>query len=133
MCSRVNASTSSRSSRESPAWEGGRDALFAQPFRDLLGVPARQCVDDHRPARMATHLLEDLLLALFPGADPVGEVRAIEGADQDLRIPQLELVEDVLADPRGGGRGAGVDRGAGEEVAEPRELAYSGLKSCPTG
>src|SRR5207237_865233 len=47
---------------------------------------------------------------------------------EHLRLLQVELGDDVAAHLRGGGGGVGVDAGAGEELAQPAELAVFGAK-----
>ena len=107
---------------------GHRDAVRAQAFRDLFGVSTAERVDDDRFSSVASDLFEQLLLAVFAWSDPVGQIRPVERTHHHLRISELQLMDDVVANPRCGGRGTGVDRDAGKKVAQCRELAVLGAE-----
>ena len=71
---------------------------------------------------------KDLLAKVGTPQHTVGQVRAVEPADQHDRIAQPQLGDDVAAHALGGGRGECVHRDAGEFVAEAAELAVLGAE-----
>src|SRR6478736_1606543 len=74
---------------------------------------------------------EDLVEHLLTREDPVDEVRAVEMADQDGRVAQVQLLNNVAPDRLGGRRGQGVERRLREAVAQGGELAVLGPKIVP--
>ena len=74
-------------------------------------------------AAMAFDDVEELLPERRPRHDPVDEIRPVERSDELDRILQRELRGDVAPDA-GGRRGrVSVERDAGQQLAEPSELA----------
>src|SRR5205807_266499 len=71
---------------------------------------------------------EHLLERLVPRQDAIDEVGPVEVADQYLRVGQAELGDDVAADALGGSGRVGVDRGAGEMLLKPAQLAVFGTE-----
>src|SRR5678815_3773176 len=89
------------------------------------------CIRDRDDAGLAVVPIEDRdqLAVQMPAADhSVDEVGPIEGSDQHHRILEAELADDVATDPLGGGGGEGVERHAGEILAEPPELPVLGTE-----
>src|SRR5690606_4477236 len=68
------------------------DPVFAQSCRELIDAPARQAVNDARPARAATSLQELGVAVLALRSHRVEEVRAIEARYVERRVAQLELL-----------------------------------------
>jgi len=54
------------------------------------------------------------------------QVRPVEGAHQHCRILQPQVMGDVLAHPRGGGGGVGVEGDAAEGVLQPAKFLVLG-------
>jgi hypothetical protein len=77
---------------------------------------------------MAAEDLERLGDAVGPRHDAVDEIRAVERADENLWVAEVQLPGDVVADPRGGGGGEGMDAGRWEAVAEQGELPVFGAE-----
>ena len=59
----------------------------------------------------------------LPRLHPEQQVRPIERSDQRHRIVEAELLDDVLADPRRGGGGEGVETDARQCRAKGAELS----------
>ena len=76
-----------------------------------------------RPAGAAADLAQGVVERGGPADHAIIEVRPEEIADEDDRVAQAELLDDVGADARGGGGGERVHGGVGEEFLESAELA----------
>ena len=95
---------------------GGK--FFGKEFRGL----AAGAIDDAALAGTGLEEREDLAVGLLLGDDAVGEVVAIEAADDDGGVDKVEMADDVLSDATGGGGGEGHDGDAGKTIAERAEL-----------
>ena len=109
----------------------GVEPKVAQAGRQPVHFLARRAVNDPGLPLAALQYLEDLVEHLAPAQHPVDQVRPIEVADEDGRVAQVELVDDVLADRLGGGGREGVEGGLRELVADRRELPVLGSKIVP--
>ncbi len=67
------------------------------------------------------------------GKDAIGEVGAIEVADEELGVVERELRGDVAADGFGRGGGEGVDGRVGEHLLQVGELAVLGAEVVAPG
>jgi hypothetical protein len=76
----------------------------------------------------SVHQGGDLVGGLLARDDAVGEVGPVEDADEDLGLAQAELVGDVLADLRGGGRGEGLHADGGGDLAQLAQAAVLGAE-----
>ena len=72
---------------------------------------------------MAIEDFADLAIHVASRQHAVGEIGAVEVADEKFRVFKLELGGDIAAHLLGGGGGEGVDGAAGEEFLESGELA----------
>ena len=108
-----------------------RVALTGEHPGQRIDVLAAQAVNDPGLPLVAVEDFAHLPAHVQPRQHPEGEVRPVEVADEYVRVAQVKLLEDVRADLLGGGGGVGVDGGAGEQLAEPAELAVLGAKVVP--
>src|SRR5262249_60881013 len=98
-----------------------------QPFR----VEPANAVDNARLVAMSLEDLDHLLLFIHLGQDAVVEVGPVKVADENLRLFQAELLDDVAADALGGRGRVGVHRGVGESILDAVELARVVTESVP--
>src|SRR4051812_48439975 len=98
-----------------------REALALELLRYLLDRLSRRGVDDARLPfvlrRELTYARELLALALRVH-DADGEIRAVEAADEGARVGEVQLLDDVCADVRRGGRGERDRLRAADGLAE---------------
>ena len=106
----------------------GGDALVSQGFGEAFGLGAAQAVDDGAGLVVALDGGGNLVGGAVARGDAVGEVGAVEVADEDLGVAQVELAGDVLADAGCCGGGERLEGDAGEDVAEFAESAVLGAE-----
>ena len=102
-------------------------APLPQPPRRLLDLAAREAVDDARVAAvLGVEEARELLARAALRHDGVADVRAVEAAHEDPRVPEPEPLGDLA--PRGLVRGGGERdaRHAGIALVQHRELEVLG-------
>ena len=107
------------------------DLLLAQTLGEAFRVLARDAVDDRRRVRMALHGFGDLIDQIDARQHPIGQVGPIEGADQDFRLAQLQLLHDVVANARRRRRRERLERHVGEHLAQLGETSVLGAEVVP--
>ena len=98
-----------------------------EPLRRVLHLAARQAVDDARvPAVLGVEEAQELIARIVFRRDGVADVRAVEAADEDPRVPEPEALGNFA--PRRGIRGGGERdaRHAGVPFVQHRELEVLG-------
>ena len=95
---------------------------------DGLDLLATDTVDDPRLILVPFHNGADLTRQLVAPLDAVSQVGAVEAADEDLRLTERQLLDDVVADSLIRGRGEGVDADLGELLAKEFQSAIVGPK-----
>ena len=104
----------------------GEQPFGREPGREPLRLPPRDAVDDRGLALVATQNGKRLCHSIGAGHDPVDEVWAVERADENGRFAKVQLPGDVIANPRRGRGGIGVEAGLGETLAKEGQLAILG-------
>ena len=107
---------------------GGSHSPGAQHRRRLLGLLATDAVHDDRLSGMAIDDVGDLLEPVDSRQHSVDEVGAIKSADQNCRLFEAELVDDIGAHSLGRRRGIGMHAGVGKAFFELCELAVLGAE-----
>ncbi len=97
--------------------------LRTQRGCQVVNVPSADAVDDACFLAVTVEDLEDLPIQVHPRQDAIGQVGAVEVANEDLGILEAKLVDDVPLHPLGGRGRVGMDRCLGEEFFEKLELA----------
>ncbi len=102
------------------------DVVGGKFFGEQLGGFAARAIDDAAVSRPGLEKREDLAVRFVLRDHAVGEVLAIEAADDDGRVGKVEMLDDVLAHPLGGRGGEGHDRDAREALAQSAKLPVLG-------
>ncbi len=97
----------------------------------IIHVAAAEAVDDARVSAVTVDHFANLTEQVEPREHAIGEVRSVEIADEHFGFVEPELLGNVEPHALGGGCGVAVDRGFGEELAEPRELPVFRAKVVP--
>ncbi len=103
-------------------------AFSLQPDGQRLDFTARSAIDNAGLARVAFENLQKLAMEIAAAQDAVGQVRPVERTDEDRRILQTQLGNNVAADALGRGRRERVQRHVGKIVAQAAELPVLGTK-----
>ncbi|MNK83643.1 hypothetical protein D3C87_1034630 [compost metagenome] len=95
----------------------GGNPLGGQVFGDGFDGFSGGRVDDAGPLHVCDNLAHLGELGGFAArrADHVAQVRPVEAGDEDRRVLEAQLLDDVLADFRSGGRGGREHRGPPQE------------------
>src|SRR5205823_9964777 len=99
------------------------DAAGSEMRGHVFGVAAREAIDDRRFAVMPVQGVTHLGAYVDARHDPVDEVRSIEPADEDSRLDEPELGDDVFPHALGGGRRVRVKARVWQALAKRGELA----------
>ncbi len=101
----------------------GRRQLPCQRF----GIAALPHVHDGAAFGLTQQLLDhEPLVPRRTGENLEGEIRPVEALDHADRVAQLEALDDVIGDPRRGGRGEGQPSRAGKGRQVGPQLAVLG-------
>ena len=109
-------------------------ALFTEFLGEAFCACPAQAVDDRAAAATVVHALDrlgELVGRLVAGADAVGQVGPVEGADEDLGVDEPELLGDVGAHAGRRGGGEGLHGDAGGDLAQAAEHAVLGAEVVP--
>jgi hypothetical protein len=93
---------------------------------ELIDVLAPQAIHDAGLVRMAPDHRERLRRQVAARMEAVRQVRAVAASDDEHRIAQPELLDDVRAHGRRGGRGVRLDRELGVLAPHEPDLAVLG-------
>ena len=99
------------------------NALVGEVSRQVLGVLAREAIDDGRSVGMLPKKIEQSLEGPTLGADEIGQIPAVKAGDELARSWNGQLPHDVVAN-LGGGRGReGHDGRVGKALAQDVQVA----------
>src|SRR5690606_11683770 len=99
------------------------DALLGERLGDGLGVLAGCGVDDARALATGGELQRggELVVGFAERAYIEADGRAVEVADEDIRLDHVEMLDDLVANRAGGSGGEGEDRRVAQLLDEGSE------------
>ena len=105
------------------------------PLAQACGQPVRsgpgRAIDDPAIHRTPADKLGELPHSLVLGDHAIREVRAVEAGDKNGGVAELEMPDNVHADPLGGGRGERGDGHIRQQSPQAFELAVFRAKIVP--